>query len=287
MDELTAIVYGIVQGIAEFLPISSSGHLAILQSILSLDGTQELFTFNVMLHLGTLAAVLAVYGRDMLALVPAFFTVSGKLLTGRLICSAEAGGDRKKKLYLNVDTPERSVILVTLGTLPLMLAALFDESIELLASHPRVIGGVLILNGCMLFASDRIKSRGKTLDTASPLDGLAVGLSQTVATIPGLSRSGTTMTAGLLCGLERQDAVKLSFILSVPAILGACALKLPDALSEGVARADILPYALGMLASAAVGFASIKLINYISKSSELSFFAYYCWAIGLLTVILA
>ncbi len=288
MEWFTAIVYGIVQGIAEFLPISSSGHLAILQSFFSLEGTDELFTFNVMLHLGTLAAVFAVYGKDIVSLVPAFFRILGKLFTGRLIAFSDKESDRKgRRATLNADSSERLIILVAFGTLPLVLAAFFNARIELLSAYPKIVGGILIFNGFVLFASDRIPHGDKRLGEAELLDAISVGLCQTAATLPGLSRSGTTITAGLLCGLDREDAVRYSFILSVPAILGASVLKLPDALNEGLSHGDAIPYALGTFTAAAVGFASIKLINYISKSSRLSFFAYYCWAVGLLAVIFA
>lgn len=287
-----AIIYGIIQGVAEFLPISSSGHLALFQSIFKLGGTDDYFTFNIMLHLGTLAAVFVVYRKDIFPLVPAFFRVVKKLFTGKLwvrVCDdgAETADGKKGRLRLNADQFERLVILVIIGTLPLLLTVFFNDYVSLLSAYPKVIGGILIFNGVVLFISDRLSRGNKGLDDATVKDGFLVGLCQTIAVFPGLSRSGSTITAGLLCGFDREFAVKYSFILSIPAIIGAGVLEIPDVLSESVASADILPYVLGTLTAAIVGFAAMKLLMYISKKSNFTFFAYYCWAVGLVTVIFA
>lgn len=287
-----AIIYGIIQGVAEFLPISSSGHLALFQSVFKLGGTDDYFTFNIMLHLGTLAAVFVVYRKDIFPLVPAFFRVVKKLFTGKLwirVCEegSEAADGKKGRLRLNADSYERLVILVIIGTLPLLLTVFFNDYVSLLSAYPKVIGGILIFNGVVLFISDRLSRGSKRLENATVKDSLIVGLCQTVAVFPGLSRSGSTITAGLLCGFDREFAVKYSFILSIPAIIGAGILELPDVLSESVASADIVPYVLGTLTAAVVGFAAMKLLMYISKRSNFTFFAYYCWAVGLVTVIFA
>lgn len=298
-----AILYGIIQGIAEFLPISSSGHLALLQSLFGLDGTEGYFTFNIMLHLGTLAAVLLAFRRDISSLIAASFRVCRKLFTGKLFIRVEFKNDqasyspknkKHKHLALNADKHERLVLLVIFGTVPLALTFLFRDQVELLYLYPKLIGGILILNGVMLYVSDRLGSGKKTFSEATPTDGLVVGLFQTIAVFPGLSRSASTITAGLLRDLDRELAVEYSFLLSIPAILGAAVFEIPDmmteiassSISDPILKENVVSYILGTFTAAIVGFAAIKLLKYISKSSDFTFFAYYCWLIGVLAVIL-
>ena len=281
-----ALFYGIIQGLAEFLPISSSGHLALFQSLFNVGDTEGLFTFNILLHFGTLMAVLVMYRKDIFPLIPAFFTLCGKLFTGKLFLRSEGKDGKKGSLSLNVTLSERMVILIIIATLPLILTFFYKDYVELLNAYPKVIGGILIFNGVVLFVSDRLARTGKSLAGASPADAVTVGLLQAVAVVPGLSRSGTTITAGLLRGFDREFAVKFSFILSIPTILGACVLEIPEVIENPIAKADILPYILGMVTAALVGFADMKLLTFISKRSNFTVFSFYCWAVGILAVIL-
>ncbi len=281
-----ALFYGIIQGLAEFLPISSSGHLALFQSLFNIGDTEGLFTFNILLHFGTLMAVLVMYRKDIFPLIPAFFTLCGKLFKGQLIVR-ESGTDGKKgALTLNATLSERLVILVIIATLPLVLTFFYKDYVEMLNAYPKVIGGILIFNGVVLFVSDRLAKMGKELSASTPADALFVGLLQAVAVVPGLSRSGTTITAGLLRGFDRQFAVKFSFILSIPTILAACVLEIPEVIENPIPTTDILPYILGMVTAALVGFAAMKLLTYISKRSNFTVFSFYCWAVGILAVVL-
>ena len=283
-----AMLYGLIQGLAEFLPISSSGHLALFQSLFGLDGTESLFTFDILLHIGTLLAVFVVFRADIFPLIPAFFRLVKKLFTGRLIVrEAVTEGEGKGKLRLNADNWERLVILVIVATLPLVLMVFLKDYVEIIYSYPKLIGGILIFNGVMLFVSDRIGKGGKSLERAGWLDAVTVGVCQTFAVLPGLSRSGSTITAGLVRGFDRAFAVRFSFILSIPAILGAAVLEIPDVIAEPVAQADIFPYILGMITAAVVGFAAMKLLLYISKKSNFTVFAYYCWVVGAIAVAFA
>lgn len=277
MEWYMAILYGIIQGLAEFLPISSSGHLALFQSLFSLESTDSLFTFNIFLHIGTLAAVFVVYRKDIFPLVPAFFSLCGKLFKGRLM-TAEAGEDGEApRRRLNLTDNEKLVVMVVIATLPLLLTFLYKDYVEMLNAYPKIIGGILIFNGAVLFVSDRLAKIGKGLGEAKLSDSLAVGLLQAVAVVPGLSRSGTTITAGLLRGFDRSFAVKFSFILSIPSILGASVLEIPEVIANPIPSSDVLPYILGMVTAAAVGFAAMKLLMLISKKSNFTVFAYYCW----------
>ncbi len=269
-----SIFYGIVQGLAEFLPISSSGHLAIFQSVFGTGDPDANVSFNVLLHLGTLIAVFFVYWRDIAQLICSFFTLCGKLFRGNFKFSTYSEN-------------ERFVILVLIATLPLIPAALIEGYISALSSYIIIVGVILLFNALLLFFSDRMAKGNKTLGEVKPRNALVVGLCQLLATLPGLSRSGSTITGGLTQGFERPLAVKFSFILSIPAILGACVLKLPEffrtAANEG--SRQLLIYLAGALVAALVGVGAMKLLSYLSKKSNFRIFSYYCFAAGLFAVI--
>ena len=179
------------------------------------------------------------------------------------------------------------VIMIVIATLPLLLTFFYKDYVEMLNAYPKVIGGILIFNGVVLFVSDRLARTGKSLEDATAKDAITVGLLQAVAVVPGLSRSGTTITAGLLRGFDRDFAVKFSFILSIPTILGASVLEIPDVIAEPIPSTDIPSYIIGMVTAAVVGFAAMKLLTLISKRSNFTVFSFYCWAVGIVTVIFA
>ncbi len=271
MTLIEAVICGIIQGLAEFLPISSSGHLAIAHSFFSMGTPEGNLAFDLLLHLGTLVVVFLFYYKDIFALIPAFFTMLGKVFRGKF---------RLAEWTKN----ERFVLLLIIATLPLALALFFDDKVELLSAYPKIVGGILIFNGFVLLFADYMSKRVKEREL-KPLGAFGVGFFQLAATLPGLSRSGSTISGGLLFGLSREDAVKFSFILSVPAILGANVLKLPDVFSSPVASGELGFYLIGMAVAMISGFCAMKLLLYISRKSKFGFFAYYCMAVGLLTVI--
>ncbi len=281
MTYLTAILYGLVQGITEFLPVSSSGHLCIFEHFFGMEDFEaNYFTFNILLHLATLIAVFLVYWRDIFPLIPAFFTLIGKGCR-----NLAAVIQHKKRSPLSHD--EKFVWFVILGTLPLVAAMLFKDSIEVLYDHVRLIGGILIFNGLVLWISDRLAHGQKGIEEAKPRNALTVGLCQMCAILPGLSRSGSTITGGLTQGFSREFAVKFSFILSIPAILGANILEVPTMLHTPVSSGDLGMYVAGMLAAALSGIAAMKLLIYIAKKNNFRIFSYYCVIVGLLTIIFA
>ncbi len=272
MTILKSIIYGIVQGLAEFLPISSSGHLAILHALL---GGEENLSFDVLLHLGTLVAVLIVYRKDVATLIVSFFTLIGKLFRGNFRYSTYSEG-------------ERFVILVLIATLPLIPGALLDHYVEAVSGSMLAVGIILIVNSAMLYASDKIKPGDRGLAEMKPKNALVIGLSQLIAVFPGLSRSGTTVTAGLTQKLDRPFAVKFSFIMSIPAILGACVLKLPEFVTT-VGSEDpalLLTYLAGALAAGIVGVAAMKLLQFIAKNRNFRIFSVYSLAAGIFAIIL-
>ncbi len=270
MDILLAILCGIIQGITEFLPVSSSAHLAIAQNIFGMEEVG--MTFDVLLHLGTLVAVFIVFYKDIFPLVPAVFTMLGKVFKGKFKLS-------------EYNENERFVIFVIIATLPLVAAVFAKDYVEALSGYTRIIGGILIINGIVLWISDGLKNKGKTVFEITPKNALAVGLCQMCAIVPGLSRSGSTITGGLLCGFKREFAVKFSFILSIPAIIGANVFSIADVFENPIPSTDVLPYIAGTLAAAVVGVLAMKFLLYISRKSNFRMFSYYCWAVGLLAII--
>lgn len=274
MTYFSAIFLGLIQGIAEFLPISSSGHLAFFQEVVAIfDTGDESIFFDVLLHLGTLAAVFVAYWAEIKALVLEFFTMIGvrKLPKGQK-------PDRLSR---------RMILFIILGTLPLFLILPVKDYVEGLYQNPIFIGCAFLGTGLILFLSDRLSRGSKTIKNASLVDVLLVGCGQALATVPGISRSGTTISVGLARGFSREFAVKLSFLLSIPAVLGANILSLIDAVKEGIDWTLMPVYLAGVAVAAVSGYLAIRLLKYISQKGSFGGFAYYCWGIGLVTLILS
>lgn len=272
----SAILLGIVQGVAEFLPISSSGHLAILQNLFALSAGEEHMFFDVLLHLGTLISICVCYWGDIVAMVREVFIV---LRGGRRADGTPVQGNLGAA---------RLFLMIVVGTLPLFLVLPINDSVEQLYYITPFIGVALLLTGCMLFVSDRMAPGKRTEKNMRFRDALIIGLCQCVATIPGLSRSGTTITAGIATGLDRGFAMKYSFLLSLPAVLGANLLSFIKALGEeSIELSMVLAYLVGLLAAMLSGIAAISLMKLIAKKSKFGWFAYYCWGAGLLTIVLS
>lgn len=269
MTYFMAMVLGLVQGIAEFLPISSSGHLTLLQHFFGLKEVDSLY--NILLHFATLLAVCVAYRRDIGEMIVEFFR-------GLTTLTGHSKG-------MPVPPARRLVLLVILGTLPLFVIVPLEEYIEGLCSQPLFVALMLLITGGILFFSDRMAKGNKTESTASVKDALLVGLAQGCATIPGLSRSGCTISAGLALGFERTFAVRYSFLLSLPAVLGATLLKVIKVMREGGVQMELLPkYLAGMAVAGIVGYFSIQLVNLLASKGRFGAFAYYCWAVGIAVI---
>ena len=273
MSLLSAILLGLVQGVTEFLPISSSGHLAIAEELLSFTGASNVpGFFDVLLHLGTLVAVFIAYWADIRDMVLEFF------------CGVK---DLKNHSTPSPLPPARRLILlIIVATLPLFVIVPFKDTIEGLSGSLYFVSFALIGTGCMLFFSDRVKKGRQTEKTATMKDALIVGIGQAVATCPGISRSGTTITVGCFVGYERSFAVRFSFLMSIPAILGANILSIKDAFEAGIIWGDVPVYLVGVAVSALSGYACIRLLKMIAAKGKFGAFAYYCWAVGALTLIM-
>lgn len=275
MTTIMAIFMGFLQGVAEFLPISSSGHLSLMQYFFGMEEVDSLF--NILLHFATLVAVCVVYWRDIVEMIVEFFRGLAALFTRR--------GERE------VSRPpeaRRLVMMVILGTLPLLLVLPLDDKIEQLGNSPVFVAIALMVTGCILFFSDRMARGKKNARNATVADALLVGVAQAVATIPGLSRSGCTISAGMLRGFDRPFAVRYSFLLSLPAVLGATLLKVVKAIKDGGIDTALLPkYIIGMIVAGVVGYFSIRLVQLLANKGKFGRFAYYCWLAGAVALVAA
>ncbi len=273
MTYLTAFLLGLVQGMAEFLPISSSGHLAIAQNLLGMQeaGSVPEF-FDVLLHLGTLIAVFAAYWKDICEMVVELFRGIGDLA--------------HRSTPSPVPPARRLILLIVVGTLPLFAVLPIRKAVQGLSDNMVFVGAALIVTGILLFLCDRVRKGRKTERSATWVDALLVGVGQAVATLPGVSRSGMTITAGCFVGYERRFAVRFSFLLSIPAVLGANILSVGDAVRAGINGAEVPMYLVGVVTAAVVGYLCIRLLKYVADKGRFGAFAYYCWAVGILTLVL-
>ena len=263
MSILDAIILGLVQGVAEFLPISSSGHLAILHNLFNMSdlGGSHMF-FDVLLHFGTLIAICFMYWGD----IKAMFTQTIDMFSGRAIDS-----DGRRRRFPQA----RLFMLIIVATLPLVLILPVHKYIEALSNSTVYVGIALILTGCMLLVADKMSKGTKTEKNMLFTDALIIGLCQCVATLPGLSRSGTTITAGIATGHDRSYAVKFSLLMSIPAVLGATLIELIDALKTGIDPSLIPAYLFGMIAAMISGVLSIGLLRMIARRTRFGGFSYY------------
>ena len=266
---LLSILMGIIQGVAEFLPISSSGHLALFQTFFGMETVEEKYMFfTVLLHFGTLISVCVVYWRDIADMIREFF-LGIAALVGR------------KDTGVTPPPARRMVMLIIIATLPLFVMVLLQDAINQLFSNSIMVSCALIVTGFILFFSDRLAKGHKTARNATVADALIVGCGQALAVIPGLSRSGTTISVGMLRGFDRAFAVRFSFLLSLPAILGANVLEIKDAVEAGFPMEELPMYLVGVAVAAVVGYFAIRMVKSLADKGKFGKFAYYCWAVGL------
>ena len=281
MELLKAIFLGFIQGVAEFLPISSSGHLAIFKNVLGFD-TDTGLLFDVLLHLGTLAAVFVVFRKDIWELIKEGFAIIGQFFKSLFGCLF-----KKQKWQQVITTPyRRFVMMVIISTIPTgIMGILLEDAINAASATLIVPGILLLLNGVQLLISDHLPDGKLNEEDASYGKAAIVGVAQGIATFPGISRSGTTITACLACGFKREFAVKYSFIMSIPAILGALVLELLDFTPDMLSGSDVVNYLAGTLVSAVVGYICIKTMLVVVRGKKFKYFAYYCFAMGAFAVL--
>lgn len=270
-----AMFLGLVQGLTEFLPVSSSGHLVILQQFFGMqDVEQSYMLFDALLHFGTLIAVCAAFWPDIRDMVLALFN---------RVPEPSAGG----RGGLTNRSARRLLLLLIIATLPLIAVAFFQDAVEALFKSTVFTGCALMVTGLVIYLSDRAAKGSKAEKSATAADALFVGAAQMLAVVPGLSRSGMTISAGLSRRFDRSFAVKFSFLLSIPAILGANLLSVSGALKTGLDVSLLPVYAAGVVTAAVSGYYAIRFMRRLAKKGKFGGFAWYCLAVGAVTVILS
>jgi len=271
MDVGTGIFLGIVQGLTEFLPISSSGHLVFFQHLFGYS-EPELF-FDVVLHMGTLVAVCLYFRSDI-----------GSMIAGSWFFVKNLSGSAREAVSREQKDHALLTLWVIVGTIPTaLIGILFEGPLESLFGSVFAVGIMLVLTGIILGLTRFLPNRFNNRTQVGVLASLAVGCAQGIAVIPGISRSGATIVCGMLFKLERDLAARFSFLLSIPAILGAMLIQLKDV---GPARMNYLSLLAGFFSSALVGLIALKILMGVVRKGKLHYFAPYCWALGLIIIIL-
>lgn len=280
MSVIEAIILGIVQGVTEFLPISSSGHLSLFQHFLGVSGEGSLL-FSVLLHLGTLIAVFIVFHKTIFELVVEAIALIKDIFTGKFKYK-ELRGKKKMLVMFFFSCLPLLLLLIPVGNdLKLMdvLGGLSEDDSIL------VEGICFLLTGCLLLTSTYISNTRKLTREVNTTDSLAIGLAQAFAAgFPGISRSGSTISTGMICGVSKEYMVEYSFILGIPAIIVANIVEFKDAVEAG-AELEVLPTIVGIIVAAVVGVACIKLLQWILKKDMWKYFGFYCLVIGVFTII--
>jgi len=255
MSITQVVILALIQGIAEFLPISSSGHLVIIQSLMHITNTA---VFDIMLHLGSLIAIVVYFRRPLLDIIQGLLTLNPKAL--------------------------KTVKLILIGTVPaIIVGAFLQKRLELLFSTPRLVGFSLLITAVFLFSTRFTKIGTKQLKDLKFKDALLVGIFQAIAILPGISRSGSTLTTGLWRQATPQSTFEFSFLLAIPAIAGAALLQVPHLLKE---PALYLQQAfVGLLISAVVSYLALTILSTVLKHSKLWLFGFYCLLLGLITIL--
>lgn len=286
MSLLQSILMGILQGLTEFLPVSSSGHLALFKNIFNIN-TETGLLFDTMLHLGTLVAVCIVYWKDVMNLIVAAVQLLVDIIGNlRTFISNRRGNEDKPYKRLIDSAYKKFVALILVTTIPTGIMGVAFSSLIEKASQTLLVPGIcLVITAILLLIADTRPSGKKKVKKTSYANAAVIGVAQGFATLPGLSRSGTTITACLMLGFDRTFAVKYSFLASIPAILGANILELRHLDAAAMAGVNIGYYLIGMVVAGIVGFVCIKIMIYVVRSNKFQYFAYYCAIIGIIAII--
>ncbi len=273
MTILDAIFQGIIQGITEFLPISSDGHLSIYQHFTGNYGDNALI-FTLVLHLGTLIAVLFTYRKLIWELIQELFSMLYDLFHGRLFKFAP-------------DNNRAMIFMIIIVTLPLFGFVFIKDFITSFSEDNDIIveGLCFLFTATLLFLSSKCIKGRKNAKNMTIRDALIIGVFQGLAIMPGISRSGSTISVGLLMGYSKDFMVTFSFILSIPAILGACILDIPEIIASGMVYSWPV-IIVGLISSALVGFIAIKLIRYLVVNDKFIIFSYYTFALGIIVFLI-
>ena len=272
MNIFEAIMQGIIQGLTEFLPVSSSGHLSLYQHFTGNSGEGALL-FSAVLHLGTLVAVFTAFRKTIWELIKELGFMIKDIFTGKF-------------KWKEMNPPRRAIIMMIISLLMLIPFYIFKDFFEGVSEDSDIIveGICFLYTATILFFSDRCVKGNKKFGDITVKNAVTVGAFQGVALLPGVSRSGSTISGGLFCGFERETAVQYSFILGIPAILGGCLLLVKDAVDQKAMDIEPLNFAVGFIVSAIVGICAIKMVNWLVKSDKFKIFAVYTLILGVVVI---
>ncbi|MCD7731740.1 MAG: undecaprenyl-diphosphate phosphatase [Oscillospiraceae bacterium] len=275
MTIFEAIIQGIIQGLTEFLPVSSSGHLSVFQHLFGLSGENGVMV-TLVLHLGTLIAVFAAFWGRIKGLIIEFFRMIKDIFTGKF-------------KWKSMNPERRMIVMIVISILPLFIFYIFKDFFEGLSTDSSIVAegiGFLYTSALLFLCTSRACENGThTCGQLSARAAVFIGVFQGIALVPGISRSGSTISAGLFVGLKREEAVDYSFILGIPVILAGALLELGDVVSgEGEETVGIIPILTGFAASAVVGYLAIRLIKLLVVSDKFRIFAYYTLIIGIIVL---
>lgn len=271
MTYFQAIILGLAQGLSEFLPISSSGHLALLQYFFGVSA-ENVLPFAVLLHMGTLVSVFIVYWKDIVELVKELGAVIKDLFTG-------------KGLRINANPTRRLGFMIIVATIPTAIIGLaFNDAFAALYLSLTAIGIGLLITGTILFIAEKMGRSNKSVKEMKFRNAVFVGLMQGVAICPGISRSGSTLFGGLISGLNKEFAVKFAFLISIPSILGSVIVEAPEAFKAGMDMSLIGPVIVGVIVSALSGLFAIKAMIKLVSNKRLIGFSFYTWVLGIVVI---
>ena len=286
MTFIQSVFLGIIQGITEFLPVSSSGHLSILRNLFGIQ-TDGGLLFDVMVHLGTVIAICVVFRRDVLRMIgETIRMVSDIWANGSVLIHNKKEKDARRYKKILHNNYRRFVVMVLCATIPTAVIGYAARDLVTLASDSLLAPGIgLILTAVFLIIADVSENGKKIPKDISFTNSFLIGIAQGISTLPGLSRSGTTIAACLISGYDKRFAVKYSFIMAIPAILGAACMEIGQAFSGGVSLSQFFIYLAGAVTAGVVGYFSCRKMLTIVRKKKFRGFAIYCLILGSISII--
>lgn len=274
MSIIEAVIQGIIQGVTEFLPVSSSGHLSLYQHFTGNSGEGALL-FSSVLHLGTLTAVFVAFRKRISEMIIEFFRIIKNIFTGKFS-------------FKNLNPSGRAVVMMIISLAMLFPFYIFKDFFENVAQDKDIIieGICFIFTASILFLSDRCVKGKKDFEDITVKNAVTIGIFQGAALFPGISRSGSTISGGLFSGLKKETAVEYSFILGIPAIAGGCLLETMDAVEKGIGHIETINFSVGFIAAAISGICAIKAVKLLMKSDKFRIFSVYTFIIGISAIII-
>ena len=285
MSVLQSIFLGFVQGVTEFLPVSSSGHLAIIRNLFGIETDGGMF-FDVLLHLGTMVAIFMVFRKDIVRmLLESVHIVMDMIYNLKILVHNKKEQDAKRYKKIIHNNYRKFVVMILVSTVPTAIIGCTAQELVSIAGTTLMAPGVcLILNAGLLLVADVVESGKKIPKDVTFTNAFVVGIAQGLAVLPGLSRSGTTIAACLMNGFDRRFAVKYSFIMSIPAIIGACILEFSQVTVQSIAFSQIAVYLIGAIVAGLVGYFCIRKMLVVVRKKQFKVFSLYCLLIGILAI---